>query len=147
MCLGVVSGYETTQGQASGKERGAKREGSAKTHDELVLLFGDDFLVPPRRLPQPLHLGLEFPQLIPLDSSALVRLVQLFAEGEQALRVLRLEFVRVREFGSREGEFGLEAGDEGGADGGLDCCAARRGTRVSRQRTCGGAAPRSRCQY
>ena len=88
--------------------------------------------MPPRRLPQPLHLGLDFDQLVPLDSSALVRLVQLLAEGEQALRVLRLEFVRVREFGPREGEFGLEAGDEGGADGGLDCGAARAGAR-SRQ--------------
>lgn len=68
-------------------------------------------------LSQPFDLGLEFAQLFPVRSRPLVRSVELFTQGEEPLRVLGLEFVRVGQFGTGGCEFGFEARDQGGSDG------------------------------
>lgn len=90
-----------------------------KTHDELPLFLCDDLFVPPRPLAESFHFGAHVGELVAIRLGALIGGVELVAEGEEALRVLRLELVRVGEFGAGGGEFGLEPGDERGADGSL----------------------------
>lgn len=86
----------------------------------MVLLFGDDLFVPLGALPQLFDLAPEFSDAFAVSAGAFFRLVQLVAEGEEALRVLRLQFVRVRQLGPGLREFRLEAGDERSADSTVD---------------------------
>lgn len=94
------------------------RAGGGPTHDELLFLFSDNLLVPPRAFPEPLDLGPEPPELFSLVARALLCVAEAVGEGEEALGVGRLDLVLLGEVCARLGELGLERGDEGGAEGG-----------------------------